>query len=143
MRCIRGHSVNKHSPDYAVDPATGCWNWLLSRRRDGYGRGRHRHGERPPEAHVVYYERANGPVPDGLELDHLCRNPACVNPDHLEAVTHVENVRRGANTRLSSDQVAGIRTRYAAGGVSQADLAREYGVSATHVSAIVCGRRWR
>jgi hypothetical protein len=41
------------------------------------------------------YEMLVGPVPDGLELDHLCRVPACVNPDHLEPVTHIENVRRG------------------------------------------------
>ena len=46
-------------------------------------------------AHRVYYERHVGPVPEGLELDHLCRNPGCVNPEHLEPVTHAENIRRG------------------------------------------------
>jgi hypothetical protein len=43
----------------------------------------------------VAYELFVGPIPEGLELDHLCRNPSCVNPAHLEAVTHRENVRRG------------------------------------------------
>ena len=45
-------------------------------------------------AHRFSYERAKGVIPEGLELDHLCRNPACVNPDHLEAVSGHENVRR-------------------------------------------------
>jgi hypothetical protein len=45
--------------------------------------------------HRWFYEQANGPIPDGLELDHLCRNPRCCNPAHLEAVTHAENMARG------------------------------------------------
>lgn len=48
-------------------------------------------------AHVASWELARGPVPEGLELDHLCRNTRCVNPGHLEPVTHAENMRRGEN----------------------------------------------
>jgi HNH endonuclease len=47
-------------------------------------------------AHAFSYEIAHGPVPPGLVLDHLCRHPACVNPDHLEPVTQRENILRGA-----------------------------------------------
>ena len=46
-------------------------------------------------AHRIAYEAANGPIPEGMVLDHLCRSRNCVNPDHLEVVTHAENQRRG------------------------------------------------
>lgn len=72
----------------------GCWLWTAS--LDGNGYGRFHDGERDTKAHRSGYEMLVGPVPDGLELDHLCRVRACVRPDHLEPVTHAENVRRAA-----------------------------------------------
>lgn len=69
-----------------------CWPWPGMWDVWGYGRvgvNGHQRG-----AHRAVYELMVGPVPDGLELDHLCRFRACVNPDHLEPVTHAENVRR-------------------------------------------------
>lgn len=60
------------------------------------GRGSVRVAGRPTLPYVAAYELLVGPVPDGMELDHLCRNPPCVNPAHLEPVTHKVNMERGA-----------------------------------------------
>jgi hypothetical protein len=76
-------SVNEH----------GCWVWNAGHFTDGYGS--FRLNGRSQYVHVILWEAINGPVPEGLELDHLCRNPPCGNPRHLEAVTHKVNSLRG------------------------------------------------
>lgn len=71
-----------------------CWEWQGNVSTDGYGRVEI--DGRAWLVHRLFYEALVGPIPDGLQIDHLCRNRSCVNPDHLEPVTMQENIRRGA-----------------------------------------------
>lgn len=84
----------------------GCWLWTAGKTGMGYGaidvldaKGWRNKKEL---AHRFSYELHKGPIPKGLTIDHLCRTKACVNPLHLEAVTHRENTRRGLGTYGSS-----------------------------------------
>lgn len=90
--CGPAESPRERIRRFTVAGAKGCWVWTGSRNRNGYGQmffdGRSR------LAHRVAYAAYIGPIPDGLSIDHLCRTKCCVNPEHLEAVTASENVRR-------------------------------------------------
>lgn len=76
-----------------VQISPGCWEWRGAKNQKGYGQiniSRHM-----VKVHRWAYEQANGPIPAGMQLDHLCRNPSCVNPSHVEPVTNQENALRG------------------------------------------------
>ena len=69
-----------------------CWLWFAARQKKGYGLFR---DGKMVQAHRWAYERYVGAIPRHLVIDHLCRQPACVRPDHLEIVTNAENLQRG------------------------------------------------
>jgi hypothetical protein len=118
---------------------TCCWVWTAHRDTKGYGRVSRAGYDR---AYRWIWSLYHGDVPPGKQLDHLCRNRACVNPDHLEVVTNAENARRGARAKLTSLLAEEIRERYKSGGVSQPQLARQYGVSQKTIWGVVSGNTW-
>lgn len=85
-----------------VNPETGCWVWMGACNNIGYGnmwvRGR------SAVAHRISYCHHVGPIPDGLDLDHLCRVRNCVNPAHLEPVTRRENILRGTGPQVAAEK---------------------------------------
>lgn len=86
----------------AVD-AMGCWPWTGARTANGYGAfgvgSTKDNTARVVRSHRFAYEYWVGPINPDLEIDHLCNNRGCVNPDHLEQVTHKENIRRAVKRR--------------------------------------------
>jgi len=84
---------------------TGCWEWLGNRSPNGYGRFWW-NGQKGL-AHRFAYETFIGAIPEGKELDHKCRNEGCVNPEHLELVTHQENILRGVTGEVNARRIRG------------------------------------
>lgn len=97
MKILTKKIKNKAQLSFKIDKKTGCWNWTMPSKPNGYGQiSEWRNGKAYTwYAHRVMYIIFKGKIPKGLHLDHLCRNTKCVNPDHLEAVSPKENILRG------------------------------------------------
>lgn len=78
---------------YRVDESTGCWIWTAALMPNGYAQFRYSRAKNG-YGHRFAYEHYKGSIPDGKQIDHLCKVKACVNPDHLEIVVAKENIRR-------------------------------------------------
>lgn len=143
LRFIRGHHrrIAPAPPlGYTVEDRgyeTPCWIWRLARKHDGYGKTM-RNG-RTLQAHIAMWLDLHGSVPDGLQLDHLCRVRECCNPSHLEPVTPAENSRRSNAAKLTAEAVAEIK----ASGETNKALAHRFGVDPSNVSHIRRGSTWK
>lgn len=139
-----------------VDTSGQCWEWRGTKDSKGYGVMKL--ADKMLKAHRLSWEIHNGPIPQGngyhgTVIRHGCDNPGCVNPSHLFAGSHSDNVKdrgeRGRTARqygerhgmakLTTSQVVNIRLDSR----KHADIAAEYGVSRTHIQAIKAGNRWR
>jgi hypothetical protein len=139
---------------YMPEPNTGCWLWLRSRDRKGYGFYSGITGNGSRSAHRASWEIANGPIPLGFFVLHKCDTPQCVNPDHLELGTHKKNMDdaklRGLfavgeahpSAKLTDVDVMEIRRRLAAD-ETQVSIAPLFNVSQSHISAIHLNKKWK
>lgn len=137
-----------------VDRSGSCWLWKAGRRGDGYGAFQVE-SKKQVSAHRYSYALHHGEIPKGMVVMHSCDQPLCVNPAHLKLGTNRENAVDSARkarrprgswnhqAKLTEGQVLDIRAQYAAGGVSQKELAAGFGISSALVSFIVTRKAWK
>lgn len=137
---LKNHQNRKRNvpiEGYIVDTITNCWIWQLTLNNKGYGRITYK--GKVTYAHIHHWEKINGPVPEGLELDHTCKTRACVNPDHLEPITHGENLRRSKRTKLSLEMAEEIH-KLNAQGIGYRRLAKMFGVHRSTICHLITKR---
>lgn len=118
---------------------TPCWIWKRYVGTGGYGRLTH--CRKQVSAHVYFWKMVNGPIPEGKELDHLCRVRACCRPEHLEPVTRRVNVNRGSTMKVTDSEVSQIIDLCLLGPFSRRSVAAIYGITHTHACHLVLGKR--
>jgi len=131
---------------WTVDPKTGCWNWNLALSESGYAMcssERAKYGT--IRAHRQNYIEKYGKIPDGLQLDHLCRNRRCVNPDHLEPVTSKENTHRGDGVKVNDkivNEIRKMKNKRDSGELTYAQIGAMFSIGASAVFKILQNLTW-
>ena len=144
-------SKKRFAANIRKDNATGCWLWEGAKTRGGYGN--FTVNGKSVRAHRWIWELINGPVPKGFDVHHVCGNRACMNPRHLRAVAHGENMReaarrgvfsgeRNGRSKLREAQVHFIRILYDLG-VKPNQIAERYPIKKRNVAYIATRQTWK
>jgi hypothetical protein len=140
------------------DNINECWNWIGS--INTYGYGNFRYCDKIEKSHRIAYTLSRGNIPNGLDVLHICNNPTCNNPKHLEIGDHYKNMQykvkcrrhSGGNYKLTEDQVREIHILYNKelrqySNIKQwqitEPIAKKFGTTANYVNDIISGRCWK
>ena len=139
FKFVHGHNSKKQGERWSV-LESGCWEWKLNKNWKGYGSctvgGINR------MAHRVVFESFRGTIPIGFELDHICKNRGCVNPDHLRVVTKTENIRRSAVAKINMGIAGAIRKSHSKNKCTIKETAKAFGLGRHLVGNVITGRTW-
>lgn len=136
-----------------VQKTETCWVWMGYKHPSGYGQFSIKH--KSIRAHRFSYIMKHGKIPDDMIICHKCDNPSCVNPDHLFAGTHTDNIidsiKKGRRfnsdgsyhtAKLTTSEVLRIRELYAGGTFTKAELGRKFHVNKGNIGLIINGKAW-
>lgn len=140
---VHGHHRRKTGELYKVEDRgykTSCWIWLHAKSGEGYAETSKDY--KTLLVHRLKYEAKYGPLSDDKELDHLCRQRACINPDHLELVPHKVNMQRGINAKITQKDADEIR-ELAGFGMTHESIAARFPLCRSRVSMIIRGEAWK
>lgn len=146
-RYLHGHNARKPLDEsrWSVEErgyGTPCWVWRGEVLNTGYGRIRRHDGGGTELAHRIVYERCSGPIPKGTTLHHHCRVKACVNPEHLQAMTHRDNCRLdpGGRPREISESHVKLMREFEDMGIARRHIAAMLGCSRASVTRYLGAR---
>lgn len=147
------NDINRFWTKVDIRAKNECWVWTANKLKFGYGR--FWLNGKTVMAHRFSYTISHGDVAEGMNVCHRCDNPSCVNPNHLFLGTHHDNTHdmitkdrdtiigsKNNNATLTETDIPVIRQRLA-NGEMQTEIAKDYGVKKTAISAIKTGRSWK
>lgn len=135
-----------------VNKTETCWIWISAKNKVGYGY--FGYNRKVCKAHRISYELYKGQIPKGLVVRHICNNPSCVNPNHLEVGTYQDNSNdmklagrqpkmcgiKNGHAKLTEEQVRDIRNRI---GQSLKEIGNEFGVRSDYIKRIIERKIWK